>query len=82
MYMLYKLDKLPGSTKSSFINILSASTPQNVDCAHSEITHDIAHISVVPLKFAMGQFYNGIHEQIQHFAELSQKICLYTYIND
>ena len=21
----------------------------------------------------MGQFYNGIHEQIQHFAELSQK---------
>ena len=31
----------------------------------------------------MGQFYNGIHEQI-HFAELSQKICLYTctYIND
>ena len=30
----------------------------------------------------MGQFYNGIHEQIQHFAELSQKICLYTYIND
>ena len=30
----------------------------------------------------MGQFYDGIHEQIQHFAELSQKICLYTYIND
>ena len=29
----------------------------------------------------MGQFYNGINEQIQHIAELSQKICLCTYIN-
>ena len=74
--MLYKLDKPTGSTKSSFINILSASTLQNVDFAHylpMEITHNIAHISVVPLKFAMGQFYNDIHEQIQHFAELSHK---------
>ena len=70
MYMLYKLDKHLGSTKSSFINMLSASTPQNVDfahiCAHSEI-------SIVPLKFALGQFCNGIHEQIQHFAELNQE---------
>ena len=52
--MQYKLDKPLGSTKSSFINILSASAPQNVDFAHyvpMEIRHDIAHISVVPLKF-------------------------------
>ena len=34
MYMLYKFDKHLGSTRSSFINILSASTPQNVDFAH------------------------------------------------
>ena len=28
----------------------------------------------------MGQFYNGIHEQIQHFAELSQKnMFIYIY---
>ena len=48
----------------------------------------IAHISVVP-KFAMGQFYNGIHEQIQHFAEFKQKnmfiyiykrLCIYIYV--
>ena len=28
----------------------------------------------------MGQFYNGIHEQIQHFAKLSQKnMFIYIY---
>ena len=29
----------------------------------------------------MGQFYNGIHEQIQHFAELSQKNMFIIYIH-
>ena len=82
MYLLDKLGKPLGGTKSFIYKhtfcLNSVKCRFCPLCGHSEITYDdIAHISVVPFKFAMGQFYNGINDQIQHVAELSQKIFLY-----
>ena len=85
MYMLYKLDKPLGSTKSSFINIFSASTPQNVHFAHCV---PIVKLRTTSLTF---QFYRslkwanftmGFMSKFNILPSWVKKICLYTYVND
>ena len=50
---------------------------------HRLLIHDMRKniYKTVISKNAMGQFYNGIQEQIQHFAELSQKN-MFIYIHN